>query len=146
MQIFIFILRQEFDKTHFMKNLLLVFIFFFFAHFAKSQSQVVVSLVSEFEGQVIKIHSDTLNAKIIYNLTGFESVGYVVLNVIALFDDGTESRKELEVLEYKRKQNLTEILVETEQGEEQYVFMHDERILITPGKKGNIMWEGDIIF
>ena len=146
MQIFIFILWQAFNKTHFMKNLLLVFIFFFFAHFAKSQSQVVVSLVSQFEGQVIKIHSDTLNAKIIYNLTGSESVGYVVLNVIALFDDGTESRKVFKVLEYKRKQNLTEILVETEQGEEQYVFIHDERILITPDKKGNIMGEGDIIF
>ena len=146
MQIFIFILRQVFDKTHFMKTLLLVFIFFFFAHFAKSQSQVVVSLVSEFKGQVIKIRSDTMNAKIVYNLSGSESVGYVVLNVIAVFDDGTESRKELEVLEYKRKQNLTEILVKTEQGEEQYVFIHDERILITPSKKGNIMWEGDIIF
>jgi hypothetical protein len=129
-----------------MKNLLLVFFFFFFAHFAKSQSQVVVSLVSEFEGKVIKIYSDTLKTRIVYNLTGYESVGDIVLNVITLYDDDTETRKKFKVLEYKRKQNLTEILVETEQGELKYVFMHDQYILITQNKKGNFMWEGDIIF
>lgn len=129
-----------------MKNLLLVFFFFFFAHFAKSQSQVVVSLVSEFEGKVIKIYSDTLKTRIVYNLTGYESVGDIVLNVITLYDDDTETRKKFQVLEYKRKQNLTEILVETEQGELKYVFMHDQYILITQNKKGNFMWEGDIIF
>ena len=129
-----------------MKNLLLVYFFFFFAHFAKSQSQVVVSLVSEFEGKVIKIYSDTLKTRIVYNLTGYESVGDIVLNVITLYDDDTETRKKFQVLEYKRKQNLTEILVETEQGELKYVFMHDQYILITQNKKGNFMWEGDIIF
>ena len=129
-----------------MKNLLLVFFFFFFAHFAKSQSQVVVSLVSEFEGKVIKIYSDTLKTRIVYNLTGYESVGDIVLNVITLYDDDTETRKKFKVLEYKRKQNLTEILVETEQGELKYVFMHDQYILITQNKKGNFMWEGYIIF
>jgi len=95
---------------------------------------------------VIKIYSDTLKTRIVYNLTGYESVGDIVLNVITLYDDDTETRKKFKVLEYKRKQNLTEILVETEQGELKYVFMHDQYILITQNKKGNFMWEGDIIF
>ena len=99
-----------------------------------------------FEGKVIKIYSDTLNTRIVYNLTGYESVGYAVLNVIALYDDGTESRKEFKVLEYKTKQNITEVLIATEQGEMKYIFNHDEYILITQDGKNNIMWEGDIIF
>jgi|688.fasta_scaffold33131_3 hypothetical protein len=129
-----------------MKNIFFLFAFFLIAPFAKSQSQVVVSVVTEFEGKVIKIYSDTLNTRIVYNLTGYESVGYAVLNVIALYDDGTESRKEFKVLEYKTKQNITEVLVETEQGEMKHVFMHDQNILISQDKKGSIMWEGDIIF
>jgi hypothetical protein len=129
-----------------MKNIFFLFAFFLIAPFAKSQSQVVVSVVTEFEGKVIKIYSDTLHTRIVYNLTGYESVGYAVLNVIALYDDGTESRKEFKVLEYKTKQNITEVLVETEQGEMKHVFMHDQNILISQDKKGSIMWEGDIIF
>lgn len=129
-----------------MKNIFFLIAFFFIIPFAKSQSQVVVSVVTEFEGKVIKIYSDTLNTRIVYNLTGYESVGYAVLNVIALYDDGTESRKEFKVLEYKTKQNITEVLVETEQGEMKHVFMHDQNILISQDKKGSIMWEGDIIF
>ena len=133
-------------NTYFMKNIIVLFSFFFIIPFAKSQSQVVVSVVTEFEGKVIKIYSDTLNTRIVYNLTGYESVGYAVLNIIALYDDGTESRKEFKVLEYKTKQNITEVLVETEQGEMKHVFMHDQNILISQDKKGSIMWEGDIIF
>jgi hypothetical protein len=79
-------------------------------------------------------------------LTGYESVGYAVLNVIALYDDGTESRKEFKVLEYKTKQNITEVLIATDQGEMKYIFNHDEYILRTKDGKNNIMWEGDIIF
>ena len=133
-------------KTYFMKNIFFLFSFFIIIPFAKSQSQVVVSVVTEFEGKVIKIYSDTLNTRIVYNLTGYESVGYAVLNVIALYDDGTESRKEFKVLEYKTKQNITEVLIATEQGEMKYIFNHDEYILITQDGKTNIMWEGDIIF
>jgi hypothetical protein len=82
----------------------------------------------------------------VYNLTGYESVSTAVLNVIALYDDGRESRKEFDLLEYKKENNLTQIIVKTDQGELKYFFIHDQNIVITQDKKGKIMWEGDIIF
>jgi len=129
-----------------MKNIVF-FLFILISPFVKSQNQVVVSVVSEFEGQVVKIYSDTLNnTRIVYNLTGYESVSTAVLNVIALYDDGRESRKEFDLLEYKKENNLTQIIVKTDQGELKYFFIHDQNIVITQDKKGKIMWEGDIIF
>jgi hypothetical protein len=129
-----------------MKNIVF-FLFILLSPFVKSQNQVVVSVVSEFEGQVVKIYSDTLNnTRIVYNLTGYESVSTAVLNVIALYDDGRESRKEFDLLEYKKENNLTQIIVKTDQGELKYFFIHDQNIVITQDKKGKIMWEGDIIF
>jgi len=129
-----------------MKNIVF-FLFILISPFVKSQNQVVVSAVSEFDGQVVKIYSDTLNnTRIVYNLTGYESVSTAVLNVIALYDDGRESRKEFDLLEYKKENNLTQIIVKTDQGELKYFFIHDQNIVITQDKKGKIMWEGDIIF
>jgi hypothetical protein len=129
-----------------MKNIIF-FLFILLSPFVKSQNQVVVSAVSEFDGQVVKIYSDTLNnTRIVYNLTGYESVSTAVLNVIALYDDGRESRKEFDLLEYKKENNLTQIIVKTDQGELKYFFIHDQNIVITQDKKGKIMWEGDIIF
>jgi hypothetical protein len=129
-----------------MKNIIF-FLFILLSPFVQSQNQVVVSVVSEFEGQVVKIYSDTLNnTRIVYNLTGYESVSTAVLNVIALYDDGRESRKEFDLLEYKKENNLTQIIVKTDQGELKYFFIHDQNIVITQDKKGKIMWEGDIIF
>jgi hypothetical protein len=129
-----------------MKNIIF-FLFILFSPFVKSQNQVVVSLVSEHEGQVVRIYSDTLyNTRVVYNLTGYESVGTAVLNVIALYDDGSESRKEFDLLEYKKEDGITEIVVKAKDEKLKYIFMHEENILITQDKKGNIMWEGDIIF
>ena len=129
-----------------MKNIIF-FLFILLSPFVQSQNQVVVSAVSEFDGQVVKIYSDTLNnTRIVYNLTGYESVSTAVLNVIALYDDGRESRKEFDLLEYKKENNLTQIIVKTDQGELKYFFIHDQNIVITQDKKGKIMWEGDIIF
>jgi hypothetical protein len=126
---------------------IIFFLFILFSPFVKSQNQVVVSLVSEHEGQVVKIYSDTLyNTRVVYNLTGYESVGTAVLNVIALYDDGSESRKEFDLLEYKKEDGITEIVVKAKDEKLKYIFMHEENILITQDKKGNIMWEGDIIF
>jgi hypothetical protein len=79
-------------------------------------------------------------------LTGYESVGYIVLNVIATYEDLTESRKEFEVLSYKKNNNITELLVKTDDGEKKYVFMHEEYVLITKDQNGTILWEGSIIF
>ncbi len=87
-----------------------------------------------------------MKARLIFNLTGFESVSDVVLNVIAVQEDGSETRKVFEVLHYDKNQNITEVKVKTDEGESKYVFMRSENILITQDKKGNIMWEGDIIF
>jgi hypothetical protein len=129
-----------------MKNVVLFFFFFCIINHAQSQNRVIVSLVSEFEGKVIKIYSDTMKARLIFNLTGFESVSDVVLNVIAVQEDGSETRKVFEVLHYDKNQNITEVKVKTDEGESKYVFMRSENILITQDKKGNIMWEGDIIF
>jgi hypothetical protein len=129
-----------------MKNVVLFFLFFCIINHAQSQNRVIVSVVSEFEGKVIKIYSDTIKARLIYNLTGFESVSDIVLNEIVIQEDGSESRKEYEVLYYNKNQNITEVKVKTDQGESKYVFMRNENILITQDKKGNIMWEGDIIF
>ena len=129
-----------------MKNIVFI-LFILISPFVKSQNQVVVSVVSEFDGQVVKIYSDTLNnTRIVYNLTGYESVSTAVLNVIALYDDGRESRKEFDLLEYNKENNLTQIIVKTDQGELKYFFIHDQNIVITQDKKGKIMWEGDIIF
>ena len=126
---------------------IIFFLFILFSPFVKSQNQVVVSLVSEHEGQVVRIYSDTLyNTRVVYNLTGYESVGTAVLNVIALYDDGSESRKEFDLLEYKKEDGITEIVVKAKDEKLKYIFMHEENILITQDKKGNIMWEGDIIF
>lgn len=126
---------------------IIFFLFILFSPFVKSQNQVVVSLVSEHEGQVVRIYSDTLyNTRVVYNLTGYESVGTAVLNVIALYDDGSESRKEFDLLEYKKEDGITEIVVQAKDEKLKYIFMHEENILITQDKKGNIMWEGDIIF
>ncbi len=79
-------------------------------------------------------------------MTGYESVGYIVLNVIATYEDLTESRKEFEVLSYKKNNNITELLVKTDDGEKKYVFMHEEYVLITKDQNGTILWEGSIIF
>jgi hypothetical protein len=126
---------------------IIFFLFILFSPFVKSQNQVVVSLVSEHEGQVVRIYSDTLyNTRVVYNLTGYESVGTAVLNVIALYDDGSESRKEFDLLEYKKEDGITEIVDKAKDEKLKYIFMHEENILITQDKKGNIMWEGDIIF
>jgi hypothetical protein len=126
---------------------IIFFLFILFSPFVKSQNQVVVSLVSEHEGQVVRIYSDTLyNTRVVYNLTGYESVGTAVLNVIALYDDGSESRKEFDLIEYKKEDGITEIVVKAKDEKLKYIFMHEENILITQDKKGNIMWEGDIIF
>lgn len=69
-----------------------------------------------------------------------------MLNVIATYEDLTESRKEFEVLSYKKNNNITELLVKTDDGEKKYVFMHEEYVLITKDQNGTILWEGSIIF
>jgi hypothetical protein len=120
--------------------------FFFFTHLFYSQNQVVVSAVSEFEGEVIRIVSDTLKLKIYYNLTGNESVGDVVLNVIALHNDGRKTRKEFEVIEYKKNKSVTEVTVKENDIPVKYFFIYSENVIITKQDGEAFMWEGDIIF
>jgi hypothetical protein len=120
--------------------------FFFFTHLFYSQNQVVVSAVSEFEGEVIRIVSDTLKLKIYYNLTGNESVGDVVLNVIALHNDGRKTRKEFEVIEYKKNNSVTEVTVKENDIPVKYFFIYSENVIITKQDGEAFMWEGDIIF
>jgi hypothetical protein len=120
--------------------------FFFFTHLFYSQNQVVVSAVSEFEGEVIRIVSDTLKLKVYYNLTGNESVGDVVLNVIALHNDGRETRKEFEVIEYKKNNSVTEVTVKENEIPVKYFFIYSENVIITKQDGEAFLWEGDIIF
>lgn len=124
-----------------------VFLFsFFVSYFVFAQNQVFVSVISEKEGKIFKVHTDTLNVKAYYSLTGFESVGDVVLNVLILKEDGSKSRKEFDVNYYKREQDITEINVRTDDGILKYTFFHDLYFIITEDKDGSILWEGDIIF
>ena len=111
-----------------------------------SQNQVVVSAVSEFEGEVIRIVSDTLKLKVYYNLTGNESVGDVVLNVIVFHNDGRETRKEFEVIEYKKNKTVTEVTVKENEDLVKYFFIYSENVIITKHDNDAYMWEGDIIF
>ena len=130
-----------------MKNIIFLGTFLIF-HFTFSQNQVVVSLFSEYEGQNVIISSDTIPAQIYYNLTGHESVGDIVLNVIFLFDDGTESRSELEVLSYKRNEvdHSVDMLIKREDGEVRYLFYYNDHLIISQSKSGNFIWSGDIVF
>lgn len=120
--------------------------FFFFTHLFYSQNQVVVSAVSEFEGEVIRIVSDTLKLKVYYNLTGNESVGDVVLNVIVFHNDGRETRKEFEVIEYKKNKSVAEVTVKENDDQVKYFFIYSENVIITKHDNDAYMWEGDVIF
>lgn len=129
-----------------MKKTLIFFSLILQSQITYSQNKVVASVVTKYEGQLIKIVSDTLLAKSYYNITGNESTSDVVLNVIFIFNDGRESKKEFEVIEYKKVESLTELIVNTDNGQLKYYFIHDENIIITRNFEGEILWEGDIIF
>ena len=129
-----------------MKKTLIFFSLILQSQITYSQNKVVASVVTKYEGQLIKIVSDTLLAKSYYNITGNESTSDVVLNVIFIFNDGRESKKEFEVIEYKKVESVTEIIVNTDNGQLKYYFIHDENIIITRNFEGEILWEGDIIF
>jgi hypothetical protein len=127
---------------------LLLFYFCFIFHFSFSQPQVLVSLIVEHEGQIITLHTDTIHAELYYNITGFESVGNIVLNVIFLFNDGTESRKEFDVISYIRndEENSLDMIVKRDDGNIRYLYYFNNQTLIIQSKGGNFMWTGDIIF
>ncbi len=129
-----------------MRQTILILFYILFTPIIYSQNQVVVSAVSEFEGEVIRIVSDTLKLKIYYNLTGNESVGDVVLNVIALHNDGRKTRKEFEVIEYKKDKSVTEVTVKENDIPVKYFFIYSENVIITKQDGEAFMWEGDIIF
>jgi hypothetical protein len=113
-----------------------------------SQDQVVVSLFTEFEGQIVKLHSDTIEASIYYNITGNESISDVVLNVITVRNDGTKSSKEFEVTYYSKNEedNTVEVNVNSPNGPILYIFLMENYILVTKTENGSFMWSGDIHF
>lgn len=129
-----------------MRQSILILFYILFSPLIYSQNQVVVSAVSEFEGEVIRIVSDTLKLKVYYNLTGNESVGDVVLNVIVFHNDGRETRKEFEVIEYKKNKTVTEVTVKENDDQVKYFFIYSENVIITKHDNDAYMWEGDIIF
>lgn len=129
-----------------MKKTSILFSLILLSQITYSQNKVVASVVTKYEGQLIKIVSDTLLAASYYNITGNESISDVVLNVIFIFNDGRESKKEFEVIDYKRVESVTEVVVNTDNGQLKYYFIHDENIIITRNIEGEILWEGDIIF
>ena len=129
-----------------MKKVSILFSLLLLTQLTYSQKEIVASVVTKYEDKLIKIVSDTIPASSYYNLTGNESVGDVVLNVIFIFNDGRESNKEFEVIEYKRSNSITEVLVNADDGQLKYFFIHDQNIIITRNIDGEILWEGDIIF
>jgi hypothetical protein len=130
-----------------MKKLTLLF-YLITGQFSFGQNQVVVSLISEYENQILTLASDTLQASVYYNLTGYESVSSVVMNVITIFNDKTQSRKEFNVISYSynEDENTTDITVKTEDGNIRYLFFMKKDIVITQSKRGNFLWTGDVIF
>jgi hypothetical protein len=130
-----------------MKRLLL-FCSLYFVNISNSNSQVIVSLVSQFEGQIVTIYSDTIQAKVYYTITGYESVGNIVLNAVTIFADKTEIRKEFDIISFSRneEENTTDITVKSDEGNVRYFFDMKEYVLLTQTKKGNFLWKGDIIF
>jgi hypothetical protein len=130
-----------------MKRLLL-FYSLYFVNISNSNSQVIVSLVSQFEGQIVTIYSDTIQAKVYYTITGYESVGNIVLNAVTIFADKTEIRKEFDIISFSRneEENTTDITVKSDEGNVRYFFDMKEYVLLTQTKKGNFLWKGDIIF
>lgn len=127
---------------------LLIFYFCLIFQFSYSQPQVLVSLIDENEGQIIKLYTDTIPAQLYFNITGFESVGNIVLNVIFLFNDGTESRKEYDVISYARsdKENLVDMVVKRDEGNVRYLYYFDDQKLIVFSKGMKFLWLGDILF
>ena len=126
----------------------LLFCLIYLMRGSDSYGQVIVSLVSQYDGQIVTIYSDTIQAKVYYSITGYESVGNIVLNVVTLFDDKTEIRKEFDVISYVRneKENTTDITVKSEEGDVRYFFDMKEYLLLVQSKNGNFLWKGDIIF
>jgi hypothetical protein len=126
----------------------LLFYFCFIFQFSYSQPQVLVSLIDENEGQIITLYTDTIHAQIYYNITGFESVGNIVLNVIFLFNDGKESRKEFDVISYIRNddENSLDMIVKRDDGNVRYLYYFNDHILIIQSKGSNFLYTGDIIF
>jgi hypothetical protein len=126
----------------------LLFYFCLIFQFSYSQPQVLVSLIDEHEGQIITLYTDTIQAQLYYNITGFESVGNIVLNVIFLFNDGTESRKEFDVISYVRNddENSLDMTVKRDDGNVKYFYFFNDHTLIIQSKLGNFLYTGDIIF
>jgi hypothetical protein len=132
-----------------MKRFLLLLAFNVVFIFSFAQGKVFISLVDEYEGELITLTTDTLSVTMYYNFTGYETVGSIVLNIITIFNDGSESRKELDVQSYSKnlEENTISVTVIRDDKELNYIFYTDTNMILMMLDDGtNVLMSGDVIF
>ena len=131
-----------------MKRFLLLLAFNVVFLFSYAQKKVYISLVDEYEGQLITLYTDSLPAAIYYNFTGFETVSSIVLNVIAIYNDGNESRNEFDVISFSKDDENNEINVSVIKEDKivRYIFYLKTNMILMISEGDNLLWSGDLFF
>lgn len=131
-----------------MKKFLLIIALNFISMFTYSQEKVYISLVDEYEGQLITLYTDSIPAAIYYNFTGFETVSSIVLNVITVYNDGNESRKEFDVNSFSKDEenNTINVSVKKEDKLVRYIFYLKTNMILMISEGDNLLWSGDLFF